>query len=502
MVTASLDTACEIIDCREDEGEFRNNVRASNRKLAWENICSELIDNALEHSDGKCCIVFEWRRTRSGDVFRAADNGLGSVDLQAFFKPGKSVQTGRSSGNSTFGMGLFVCECCLSSPEHQGKLQVATSTGGSHILTAFRHIERSMKIEKIAVLATDDSRREYGIGYRGTSITFSRCSKAKPTAKQLKSITEKLSRWYATAIAAELLEITLRVDGEERVVPPEPIPSCDELKSVVLTIDGHQFSVEWGLTTGVCKDSGCRLIYGGKFFETSSGPCGDYRLGHFYGAIRIPRTIGKESMDILKRTIDHPVLDSLFSQCEELFRPELEKSDAICRQSEDHEQTSSIAMMLSSAVIPPRENADADGGDKGGAGDEDLRDYNGRDNSRRGVQPSDSGRTRHGRRSRRKRNGIPDSVAIFWAELGDDQAMVLYQHDGCRVTFNLDVPAVIHLRDTKQNAVLSAIAAGHIAKDIAGTHKQKDLGFGDLDFAFIYRKMIERSIALAESGSR
>jgi hypothetical protein len=52
------------------------------------------------------------------------------------------------------------------------------------------------------------------------------------------------------------------------------------------------------------------------------------------------------------------------------------------------------------------------------------------------------------------------------------------------------------LRAEKQTLLLASIAAGHIAKDIVGSEKQKQLGFGDKDFAWIYRQMMER-VAIA-----
>lgn len=483
---ATNETSHEVIDCREDEGQFRDSLRANNRKLYWENICSELIDNALEHSAESCKITLEWKRN---DLFRAVDNGLGASDLQAFFKPGKSVQTGRASGNSTFGMGLFVCECCLSTPDKPGRLRVATCTGGSEIITGFRSIEKTMSVDKLIVSATDENRRAYDIGYRGTSITFSGCSKPKPSVQQLQIVLDKLARWYATSIESGDLYVSLIRDGVEYAVAAEAIPACEELKTSIVTVDGHEFGVEWGVTKASCKDSGCRLIYGGKYFDESTEPCGTYRVGRFYASIRIPRTIGKESMDILKRSIEHRSLDELFDRCADLFAPELQRSDEMCRQNEDESQSEQIATMLSNAIKKTKAAADIS---KDDVGDEDIRDFDGRDNDSTGVTPKNSGRRRKGRRGGSENGKIPDAFIVHWTNLGADNGIVLYQHDGRRVTFNLDVPMVNFLRDKKDNFILSTIAAGHIAKDIAGTTKQKELGFGDMEFSWIYRTMMER----------
>lgn len=494
---AAESRSSQFIDCREDEGQFRDSLRANNRKLFWENICSELIDNALEHSSGNCRITLEWRKSRGGELFRATDNGLGATDLQAFFKPGKSVQTGRSTGNSTFGMGLFVCECCLSSPQSPGRLRVATCSGGAEIIVGFRSVEKTMSAERLVVSATDENRREYGIGYSGTSITFSNCAKQRPSSQQLQVIANKLSRWYATSLASQELSITLIRDGVDVSLTAEPVPECEEIKSAVLIVDGHEFSVQWGVTKADCKDNGCRLIYGGKFFDTNELPCGDYRIGRFYAAIRIPRTIGKDSMDILKRNIEHKSLDELFDRCSELFAPELQQSDSICRQSEDESQSKTIASLLSCALKKPTNACDTD--NKTDSGIEDLRDFKGRDMEHSGAVPRQSGRVRRGRRGRNRGDAIPDDFNIYWSHLGDDKGMVLYQHDGARVTFNLDVPMVSVLRTKQDNFVLSTIAAGHIAKDVEGSDKQKVFGFGDKDFSWIFREIMERMYAAGYS---
>jgi hypothetical protein len=488
MVVAT-EASVEMIDCREGDNALPTTLRANNRKLGWESICAELIDNSLEHSQGRVSVSFDWKRLKSGDVFRAVDNGNGSTEVSQFFTPGESVMTGRSTGNSTFGMGLFVLECCLSAAGSPTKMQVATLPPGSpEIITGFRHIEGGRGVYPFRIEADEENRSSYALGENGTSVTFSKIIKSSPTLVQLKAIADKLGRQYSACLRSGELVLRLSALGETIVVSAEPIPSVQELKQQTIFIDGHEFAMEWGVTTEPCRDAGCRLIYGGKFFEANPAACGDYRINRFYAAIRIPRTIGKKSMDILKRTIDHPILDELFDQCEELFRPELEESDAICRKDEDESQTAAICDMLSSLIIKPEAAGQSDIED---GGNQDLRRFRGRDPESKGVSPKDSGKDRKGSK-RKGRFYIPDSFNIHWAALGEDRGAVLYQHEGFRVTFNTDCELVRSLRDKKGDLVLSTMAAGHIAKDIAGTDKQKDLGFSDGDFSHIYRVMMER----------
>ncbi len=486
MVVSEMNCTAQIIDCREDDGAYRDGLRANNRRLLWEDICAELIDNSLEHSGDVCRISMEWNKA-GGKTFRAVDDGDGSTDIQAFFKPGKSVQTGRSKGNSTFGVGLYVCECCVSSSEHPGQLKVATCTGSDSILVGLRRIDRGSSVESFPVIANDEGRRDYGLGYTGTSVTFSRFAKPLPTLEDTSRIASKLGRSYATAIQSGALVIDLIRNGSATRVESETLPECDDLKTAVIEIDGHTFTVEWGVTKTHCRDNGCRLIYGGKFFDKSQEPCGEYRIGRFYAAVRIPRTIGRESMDILKRAIDNSSIDSLYDELAKLFQPELEASDAICKEGDDEVLNAQISSLLSLAIKSPAKNHEEDE-----SGNDDIRDSNGRDPDGVGVKPRNTGRTRKGRRGPGTKSQLPDSILSCWAPFGTDKGLAEYQHDAMRITFNEDVPMMLHLRESKQVSILASIAAGHVAKDIEGTDKQKQLGFGDSDFAWIYRTMMER----------
>lgn len=489
MVVTDIRGTAQIIDCREEDGAYRDGLRANNRRLLWEDICAELIDNSLEHSGDVCRISMEWNKA-GVKTFRAVDDGDGSNDIEAFFKPGKSVQTGRSKGNSTFGVGLYVCECCVSSEENSeaSQLKVATCTGSDSILVGFRRIDRGSSVESFSVVANDEGRRDYGIGYTGTSVTFSRFAKHLPTTEDMVRISAKLGRSYATPIQSGSLVIDLIRNGVITQVESEPLPECDELKTAVIVIDGHTFAAEWGVTKTHCRDNGCRLIYGGKFFDKSTVPCGEYSIGRFYAAVRIPRTIGRESMDILKRVIDNSSIDKLYDELAELFQPELEASDAICKVGDDAALNEHISSLLSLAIRP----AVSAGDEEAESGDADIRDFNGRDPEGVGAKPRHTGRKRKGRRGPGNKSKLPDSILSSWAPFGKDKGLAEYQHDAGRITFNEDVPMMLNLRDSKQALLLASIAAGHVAKDIEGSDKQKQLGFGDGDFAWIYRTMMER----------
>jgi len=477
-------TESSVIDCREDDGALRDFLRANNRFLHWEEICAELIDNSLEHSGEVCHVSLEW--SKLSEMFRAVDNGDGSTDIQAFFKPGKSVQTGRSKGNSTFGVGLFVCECCVSSPDSPGLLRVATTSGLGTILVGLRQIDNGSNVKKLEVPFTDETRRNYGIGETGTSVAFTKFAKAHPDAKKIGHIAEKLGRQYGSAIQSGSLQIDLIRNGQRMTVSSEQLPECEQLESAVINIAGHSFEVQWGVTKDLCRDNGCRMIYGGKFFDASQEPCGDYRLGRFYASIRVPRTIGRDSMDILKRSINHNSIDELFDRLAELFKPELEQSDLLCKADDDDDLNNEISSLLSTAIKKPKESGIDDDGD------EDLREFNGRDPNGVGAKPRNSGRKRTGRRKAGDSTKLPDSLISRWAPLGTENGLAVYDYKSGRITFNQDLAMMQSLRATKQTLLLASIAAGHIAKDIEGSEKQKQLGFGDGDFAWIYRVMMER----------
>ena len=488
MVEASCVKSNEVIDCREEDGAFRDALRANNRRLSWEDICSELIDNALEHSVEVCSVVLEWKRHKGDYYFRCIDNGYGSDDIRAFFQPGKTVGTGKATGSSTFGMGLFVCECCISlRPKSDSVLRVATYSGKGTIIVGERAIDKSSSVDVQKSMFNELLAKRYRIDDHGTNITFSRFSKRIPHGDEFDRIASNIGRLYATAISSGSLRVVLVKDSVTTPVVADTAPLSDDLNYRSIEISGHKFEIEWGVTNDVCRDNGCRLIYGGKFFQTTDAPCGKYNLGRFYALIRIPRTIGKHSMDILKRCVDHPAIDELYDQCYELFLPCLERSDVICRHGDYEALNSGISKLLSIAINP-----DVNVSDDFDEGDRRTREYRGRDMTRKGAQPTGEG-TKH--RKKRRTKGVPDACSVLWSRLGEDKGLAVYQHESNRITFNEDVPMMLQLRDEKHKMLLASIAAGHIAKDIEGSPRQAEFGFSDSDFVWIYRVIMERVAA-------
>ena len=496
MVEVANSGSSEVIDCREDDGAFRDALGANNRKLFWEEICAELIDNALEHSADVCVVLLEWTTRKKQHYFRCVDNGLGSNDIRAFFKPGKTLGTGKAAGNSTFGMGLFVCECCISTPVQEddksrlSSLRVATYNGMGHLLVGERMIDKSSAVKVTNHEFNDESASRFQINDHGTNVTFNRMSKRIPKGDEYSRIANNLGKTYATLIDSGILRINLVKDGVTTAVVADRGPDVSNLQFKIVEIAGHNFEIEWGVTTDICRDNGCRLIYGGKFFSTTDAACGKYNIGRFYSSIRIPRSIGRSSMDIMKRCVDHPVMDELYSQCYELFMPDLERSDALCRHSEYEALNSGISELLSIA-IKPDSNATNDPDEV----DPLTREYFGRDITREGAQSTGKG-TKH-RRNRRVK-GVPDACSVLWSRIGEDKGLAIYQHESNRITFNEDVPMMLKLREEKHKMLLASIAAGAIAKDIEGSSRQAAFGFSDNDFFWIYRVMMERVTASCE----
>jgi hypothetical protein len=378
----------------------------------------------------------------------------------------------------------------MSSQVKRGQLKVATYQGGESILVGVRRIDNGSNVEKFPVIANDESRLDYGLSNTGTSVTFSRFAKTLPNSEAFDRITKKLGKYYGVAISSGKLSLTLRRNGVEQVVEAEQTPECEDLKVASLEIEGHVFHLEWGVTKDICRDNGCRLIYGGKFFETTAAPCGSFGIGRFYASIRIPRTIGKDSMDILKRTICHDSIDEAFERCLELFRPELEASDAICRKADDAELNTKIESLLSLAVKAPAEDVPPDEGDEPNSSGR-MRNYHTRDSNGVGVIPVGSGRKRRGK-PKGNPPELPEAIKPYWGNLGADKGLVQYDHDARRITYNLDVPIIKELQQSKNDPLLASIAAGQIARDLEGSDRQKDFGFKDNNFSWMYRTMMER----------
>lgn len=464
-----------------EAGAFRDLIRANNKILFWEEICSELIDNALEHSRESVTVSIEWDTLRRR--FSVTDDGLGANRFDPFIKPGKSAPTGRDLGNSTFGMGLYVIECCLSSASTATEMKVATRMQGGKLMIATREIQKTDHGKGFVYDATPLKLSDYGITASGTRITFTDIAKSIPQAEDMDRIIRKLGRYYGTAIRDGKLRVIVSRNAESQDVLPEPIPSCIALREQTVEILGNTFRVVWGVTKDTCRDDGCRLIYGGKFFDTTKEPCGDALINRFFAEIYIPRTIGKQSMDILKRSVEHESMDTLYDQLAELFDDELRVSTELCSDTQSAELSDSIASLLSHSLALD-ENGNAKTSDE-----HETRKFNGRDNTKTGIQPVGTKRKRRGRRVGKT---IPSKLLIQWAQIGSDRGLAVYDDSTFRVTFNSDIEVTQQLKRNNDAMQLASIAATHIAHDIESDEKQKRFGFSEQSFESIYRTMMER----------
>lgn len=401
-------------------------------------------------------------------------DGFGATDLNSFFKPGLSVQTGNSHGNSTFGTGLFACECCITNGA--GMMTIATMPSMGPIAVAHRAIDKCQDTQQFYVERSEAP--VYGLSVSGTAITFKDFQKPVPQKQQVENICQRLSAMYSRAILDGRLQIVIERNSEQQIVEPEQPPLCEELHTETITINGHHFEVEWGVTKEPCRDSGVRLVYGGKFFETNSNPCGDYNLGRFYAQLRIPRSSGKQMMDLMKRSVDTDMLEPVFTQCEVLFQESLKRSDALCSEDEDTVLTQQIEHLLAVATQPS----------KSGSGNQDRREYQGRNPEQVGVAPRHTGRKRRGR----KGSVSPGFLKVDWVHKGADEPMAFYDPSGHRITFNKDNPVNMQAKENKQAMLLASIAAASIARMVEGTDKQKRFGFADDSFEEIYRQLMLR----------
>lgn len=464
-----------------EAGAFRDLIRANNKRLFWEEICSELIDNSLEHSRESVTVSIEWDTLRRR--FTVTDNGLGAKRFDPFIKPGKSAPTFRDLGNSTFGMGLYVIECCLSSASTSTEMKVATRMQGGNLMIATREIQKTDHGKGFVYDATPSKLSDYGIVDSGTRIAFTDIAKSIPQAEDMDRIVRKLGRYYGTAIRDGKLKVVVSRNNESQDILPEPIPSCISLREQTVEIDGNVFRVVWGVTKETCRDDGCRLIYGGKFFDTTKEPCGDALINRFFAEIYIPRAIGKQSMDILKRSVEHECMDTLYDQLAVLFADELRLSTELCSDTQSVELSDNIASLLSQSL-----SISEDGGNDQ-TDTAETRKYNGRDNTKTGIQPVNSGRKRRGRRSGKT---IPNKLLIQWAQIGEDRGLAVYDDSTFRVTFNSDIEVTQKLKRSNDAMQLASIAATHIAHEIESDEKQKRFGFSEQSFESIYRTMMER----------
>jgi hypothetical protein len=455
-------------------------MRAAMRNLPWRNIATELVDNALANKKPKVPseVFLEWS-TRGKKSFKCGDNGVGNTQPEVFLRPGLSGGNLDNYGNSTFGTGLFACEAHL-----RGRMQVFTESDDNVIRFVQRWIDKDTTGHGEQYAATPEGRAEAGLaGAGGTTIGFTNYKKKGPGQKDLDRIIAHLARCYASVLECCALEITVVLNGKRHKVKPESRPEVEVLHSSTLDIDGHTFSVEWGVTLKPTADMGCRLIYGGKLFDTTSEPCGDYNVGRFYAQLRIPQTAGQDSMDLLKRSVEKEFMDDLYEQCAELFEPQLQESHALCSNEHDAKLNDTISRMLSR----PKGKGGGDNPTRGG--NEDRREHDGREPDSEGIKPRDTGRKRKGR----KKSHTPDALLTEWAELGEDGYLARYEKNGNKLYYNADNALLARWREKGESVPLAQVAAAHVAEALARSDGKQQLLFGvEGSFDDIYKLFMER----------
>lgn len=470
MVTAVAQQEREV-QCNHQDGSRYTSFRASNRNMHWREICSELIDNAnMAGKPGEACnVVLEWGGKRRDSWFSIYDDGVGSADLQPFFSCGVSNGRHVDRGSSTFGMGLFGVECVI-----DGTMTVATVNGGR--LNAARRTVREKESGFTATIEDGDAVVSFGkfrMPYPiGTLLHFHSYSKSQPRRSSIDKLAGELGRSYGGAIAAGNLAIQLRFRGAIIPVQPAADVPMQRLNEESFELDGHTYSVKWGVTQDVNRDNGVRLIYGGKLFDTTRAPCGDYAIDRFFAELVIPRSIGERGMDLFKRGVDDEVLQPVYEKLAVMFDAALVEADALSQHTKYESLNDSIKGFLCGKK--PR-----DAGEKDGVGDKDTRTFNGRDPEGVGVQPVNSGKTRKGKGGAKKKS---DSLSIHWAPLGDDKPLCLYEDKTTSLTFNADIRSLTSLRDSQNEMAafaLAAIAAGYMAYRL-----KSHAGYGDYDWQF------------------
>lgn len=456
-------------------------MRAAMRNLPWQNIATELVDNALANkkNDAPCVVRAIWQ-TKGSKNFIFSDNGRGNRRPEVFLQPGLSGGNHDSRGNSTFGTGLFACEAHLG-----GRMIVATEADDRTIRVVQRTLKTSEEGAGENIAANRETRAEYCIpSGGGTSIGFSEYAKKGPTASDIERIIEYLGRCYAIVLERAELQITIALNGKNWRVKPEVRPALNWIKTERIEIDEHAFSVEWGVTSEPTADAGCRLVYGGKFFETTSEPCGDYDLGRFYACITIPLSAGQDSMDLLKRSVEKEFMDDLYDRCATLFESALLESHELCSTAADRKLSDIISTLLSSRA------GSTEGGEIKPEGSEDRRQFNGRDHESEGIKPANSGRKRKGR----KKSEMPNRLVSGWAPMAESGPMAKYDPAGNRLTYNSDIELLASWRSTQAATELAQVGAAHVANVLCRMDSDgRNTLFGiDGDFDDLYKEFMHR----------
>lgn len=443
-------------------------MRAATRNFPWKDIASELIDNALANVRPRrpCQVTLAWD-AKLGE-FAVTDAGSGADDIELFFRPGKTGGNAGPHGNSTFGTGLFAIECYL-----DGHLQVATESQGI-ISVGQRTIADGMEASAEQFTLKEARRSSFGIpAGGGTVVRFRGFRKRPPTSTDVERMAAALGFAYATALERGDLELTIELNGQKRRVKPAPRPAVMELLTAQFEHAGHTYDVEWGVTVEPVHETGCRLIYGGKTFELTARPCGTGRLSRFYAALRIPRTAGAMSMDLLKKSVETEFLEPVFQHCHKLFAPQLEAADRLCGDDLNRMLSDTISELLSrrrpatvtEAVDPVNGKAKPKPKPAPVAAEPDL------------------GRFRR----------TPTSILVDWVGFGRPMPLARYDCDSRRLTYNEDSDTLRKLRKESKVYELACVAAGYIAYEIDKHDPQVTFEFDNSLYDEVYRKLIERA---------
>lgn len=445
-------------------------LKAAAPNLSWLQIVCELIDNSRAFRvPGRAVHVrITWTSGGARRTFQVIDDGVGATDAAPFMELGNSGGIDREDGNSTHGTGLCVVEARLN-----GELEIAAFADGSDGMIIRRVIGLGTAFETWSVANEESTKAEHGIFTEtGTAVRFDRVTgRNMPQISTVKSMAVELGEVYAEAIRSGDVKITLTRNNETVVVHAAQPRSLEEAYTKTFTIDGHTYTAEWGVTSDVCRTDGVELCYGGKVFDSTSIPCGDYNTARFWGRITIPRSCGRDKMDLLKRDIDNEQMSPVYDYCSELFQEALRVSDERSVRAEDAELTQQLEQLLSVA----KKLAEA------GEGSRDLREFKGRDMSNQGVQPKNTGRTRRGRRGTRGKQKNADDINIQWQPLGVTANMCKFDVNADRLTFNTENSQVVTYRDNKDVKLLGVIGAAVIADAL---RTRTDSGYGDFGYQF------------------
>ncbi|MCA9052777.1 MAG: hypothetical protein KDA75_03020, partial [Planctomycetaceae bacterium] len=291
---------------------------------------------------------------------------------------------------------------------------------------------------------------------------------------------------YSTAIERGDLQLAIELNGQTRRVKAASRPALKQLHTGQINHDGHTFDVEWGVTEAPVHEVGCRLVYGGKTFELTALPCGNGRLSRFYAALRIPRSAGQKSIDLLKKTVETEYLEPVFHRCQKLFQQQLFEADQLCGDDLNRVLSETISQLLSRRRPAPSATAEVVFG----------KPKRTRQQEPPAPKEPDVGRFRR----------TPTSILVDWVEFGRPMPLARYDCDARRLCYNEDNETLRKLRKDSKVYELACVAAGYIAYEIDKHDPQITFEFDNSLYDEVYRKLIERASihaltkAFADSG--